>query len=85
MAFARGEGRGAGARSRGGAREGLEPLSCATEEAQAYKGSDGNILNGGSGGFSSGRGCRRRYLGNSVACRIGGKLLALLTEEYRFL
>lgn len=25
--------------------------SCATGEAQAYKGSDGNILNGASGGF----------------------------------
>lgn len=49
MALARGEGArvpaGEGVRGRVWSR------SCATEEAQAYKGSDGNVLNGGSGGF----------------------------------
>lgn len=41
--------------------------SCEAAEAEAYKGSDGNILGGGSP--ASGRGCRRWDLGNSVARR----------------
>lgn len=39
-------------RGKGGEPAGLGARPCAAEEAQAYKGSDGDILHGGSGGFS---------------------------------
>lgn len=59
------------------ARDGLEgrvrSRSCATGEAQAYKGSDGNILNGASGGFPRREGAAGAAASATENCSANGE------------